>query len=672
MENVNDNSFLCKEKISKLLFKFSVPCVISLLISALYNIVDQIFIGNSELGFLGNAATGVVFPFIVITQAFAWWIGDGCAAHLSICQGRNDVEKSHKSIGSGITLLFIISIVLMIVALLFKEPILKQFGAGEDTLGMASSYLTILCIFFPFFMLQNMLSPVIRSDGSPIYSMLCLAVGAIVNIILDPIFIFVFKWGIEGAAWATVIGQVVSFIISAIYFIKPKTFKMSLKSFIPDFKIFKEPAILGISSFITQIAIVAISLVCNMMLFKYGVLSKYGENIPISIISIQTKVFTVLINLVVGIVLGGQPILGFNIGAGRYDRVKQTYKYILLITLAITVVFTLVNEIYPEAFILLFGDGGEFSDLYLEYGKYTFRIFMSLSIITCFIKMNSLFFQAVEKPVFATVSSLARDLLFFLPLVIILPAIAEKKESGSGIIALLYAAPIADILAGIIAVIFTVYFFKHLGKEKLQDQDNNEEVVCKIQDSKPGLIFTIAREHGSLGKLIGKEFADKMGIPFYSKEIIALAASKSGLCEEYLSNVHSKQALVSSLYLSKEISEEAINAQKEAINKIAEKGSCVIVGRAADYILKDNPNLVSIFIYANYKVRVKNIMEAYNDSEDVSKKNIKSSDDSRAKYYELISNRKWGHKHNYTLCIDSSKGKDEVVNMLYNMFKDKN
>ncbi|RGY98087.1 MATE family efflux transporter [Clostridium sp. AM58-1XD] len=458
MKQTNQNQMLGEEKISKLLVKFSIPCILSLLISALYNIVDQIFVGNSALGYLGNAATGIVFPILIVAQAFAWCIGDGCAAYLSICQGKKDTQNAHRCIGTGIAITLILSMIMLALCAVWREPLLRLFGASNQTIGMAVEYFTIVLCFFPAFMLMNMMNAVVRADGSPAVSMASMSLGAILNIILDPVFIFGLDWGIAGAAWATVIGQTVSFLVSVWYFFRTKSFRLTKKSFVPHFKIFSNALKLGASSFITQMSIVIISLTCNIMLAKYGILSIYGQDIPISVISIETKVFTIVINIVVGIVLGGQPILGYNYGAKKYDRVKETYRTILIATLAVGAVSTLIFEICPQVVINIFGSGNDV--LYLEYATRTFRIFLSLVIFTCVIKMSSIFFQAVGKPVMAVIASLTRDIVCFVPLVILIPAIFEEKHAGSGINAILFAAPAADIIGMIVAVYLTVRYFK--------------------------------------------------------------------------------------------------------------------------------------------------------------------------------------------------------------------
>lgn len=475
---MNQNlQFLETEKISKLMFKFSIPCVLSLLISALYNIVDQIFVGNSELSALGNAATGVVFPIFIIAQAFAWCFGDGCAAYLSICQGKNDTKHVHAMIGTGITMTLLSSIVLMALFYPLKTQLLTLFGASENSIGYAIEYFDVILAFFPIYMLSNMMNAVIRADGSPNWSMLSMLAGALTNIILDPIFIFAAKWGMFGAALATVIGQTVSFIITFIYFFRTKTFRCTFKSLIPQWKDFSHALKLGISSFITQMTIVIISLVCNIYLVKYGATSQYGVDIPIAIIGIESKVFTVVINLVVGIVLGCQPIISYNMGAKRYDRVKELYRKILFCTIAIGVIFTLLFELAPRAVVGAFGAPTNIPnpENYWLFGEKTFRIFLSLITFTCIIKMTSIFFQAVGKPIQAILASFIRDIVCFIPLMILFPSVFGTIE------AILFSAPVADFIGIIVAMGLTLYFFLHTLnqedsiKEKKDNQSANLE-----------------------------------------------------------------------------------------------------------------------------------------------------------------------------------------------------
>ena len=460
MEKQEQTNFLGTEKIPKLMLKFCIPCVLSLLVSALYNIVDQIFVGNSELSTLGNAATGVVFPIFIIAQAFAWWIGDGCAAYMNIHQGRGDNENTHKCVGTGMVITFVASIVLLALFYPLKTQILTLFGASENSIGYAVEYFNIILGFFPIYMLMNMINAVVRADGSPNWSMFSMLAGAIINIILDPVFIFACHWGMSGAAWATVIGQVVSFVISVIYLFRTKTFRLKLKSFIPKMKIFVEAIKLGLSSFIKQLNIVVISLVCNIMLAKYGSMSHYGADIPIAVIGIESKVFTVVINIVVGIVLGCQPIIGYNIGANNIERVKKLYKAILLCTLIVGVMATLLFELAPNVVVGMFGKPTNIPnpDDYWDFAQKTFRIFLALVIFTCTIKMSSIFFQAVGKPIFAVLTSLIRDIMCFIPLICTIPLLM-------GIDGILLSAPIADLIAMTVTVILTIVYFVKLNKK---------------------------------------------------------------------------------------------------------------------------------------------------------------------------------------------------------------
>lgn len=449
-----ENKYLGEGKISKLLLKFSIPCILSLLISSLYNIVDQIFIGNSELGYLGNAATTVVFPITIIAVAFAWCFGDGTAAFLSLSQGRKDTKNVHKAIGNSIVVTIIVSILFVIVGFLFQDKILRLFGASDTSIGLAKDYFVIILSAIPVYMLANVLNPIIRADGSPKFSMASTLVGAIINIILDPVFIFGFKWGIKGAAWATIIGQIVSCIIALVYLTRTKTFKISLDSFKMNITLFGNVTKLGISTFITQMSIVIISLVCNIMLAKYGAMSKYGADIPIAVIGIAMKVFTIVINIVVGIVLGAQPILGYNYGARKFERVKETFKIVIISTVIVGLIATFFFEVCPEIIIKLFGTE---SDLYMEFAVNTFRIFLMFVTFTCSIKVISIFFQAVGEPTKAAIVSLSRDIVCFVPLVIFLPTIM-------GINGALWAAPIADVIGIILSIILVAILFRKIRK----------------------------------------------------------------------------------------------------------------------------------------------------------------------------------------------------------------
>ena len=453
-----DNRFLGEQNIFKLLLKFSIPCILSLLVGALYNIVDQIFIGNSSLHELGNAATGVCFPLTLIAMAFAWGFGDGTAAYLSICQGRKDTEDAHRAVGTAMTMTLLFSLILIAVLLPLRTQILRLFGASDNTIGYAGDYFVIIVAAFPIYMVSNMMTGVIRADGAPGFSMAALVAGALTNIVLDAAFIYGAGLGIKGAAWATVIGEGVTFVVCAVYFFRTKTFRLHPKSFVPAPKILLEVAKLGVSSFITQISIVAISLTGNIILAKYGALSKYGPDVPIALIGIETKVFTIVLNIVIGIVLGAQPIFGYNYGARNFKRIRDTFLIVLALTVGVGLISTVLFEACPQVIYRIFGEGDP-THYYDEFASKLFRIFLMFVTFTCVIKMSAVFLQAVGQPAMAMTASLFRDIVCFIPLTIGLPVAMD------GIDGALWAAPIADGVAILMTAALIFIFFVKFKKQ---------------------------------------------------------------------------------------------------------------------------------------------------------------------------------------------------------------
>lgn len=450
------NAYLAQQPIGRLLLKFSVPCVLSMLVSALYNIVDQIFIGQS-VGYLGNAATNVVYPFTVVALALALLIGDGGAALLSLSLGRGDGETSHKSIGVAVVMTAVTGILLMAAGFAFTGPILKLFGATQACYGYAWEYMRIILLGIPFYVFTSGMNSAIRADGSPGYSMMATVVGAVLNLILDPIAIFVFDMGVQGAAIATVIGQVVSCVVTVLYFRKPKSFRFQKESFRLRAKTIKTVCQLGISSFITQTAIVIVISVANNMITAFGPQSRYGADIPLSVVGIVMKVFGIVIAFSVGIAVGGQPIIGYNYGAKNYKRVFHAYRLVILANLAIGLIATLLFEFCPQAIVNLFGSE---SALYNEYADLCFRIFLGGILLCCVQKASSIFLQAIGRPVKAAVLSLSRDALFLVPGVIVL-------ASCFGVTGMLWAAPLADVLAFLLTAVLVFLEYKSVAlKEK--------------------------------------------------------------------------------------------------------------------------------------------------------------------------------------------------------------
>lgn len=457
----NNNNYLVNEKIGKLLIKFSIPCILSLLISALYNIVDQIFIGNSNVGAIGNTATTIVFPLTCIALAFALMLGDGAAAYMSLCLGKNDKTKVSKSVGNATTLGIITSILFLIIAFPLLKNILFLFGARTD-LALEKSYEYGFIILFgiPFYILGTMYNSIIRADGRPQFAMISMVAGAICNIILDAIFIFSLNMGLTGAALATIIGQIVSFIISVIFIIKPKCYRLKLNDFIIDKNVFVDILKLGLSSFLTQISIVIISVVSMNMLSKYGLNSKYGSDDPQAIIGVTMKIFTIFVNIAVGIAAGAQPIVGYNYGANKLKRVKDLYKKIVISTIIVGAIATLLFQLAPGFVIQIFGSNSKKPDLYKEFGILSIRIYLLLIIFTLIQKVTAIFLQSIGKPYKAMILSLIRDVIVFVPATIIMPMFL-------GINGILWAAPIADIFGIVFTIIFTIIELKKLKIQKI-------------------------------------------------------------------------------------------------------------------------------------------------------------------------------------------------------------
>ena len=450
----NTNRYLAEEKIGKLLLKFSIPCIMSLLVSALYNIVDQIFIGRG-IGYLGNGATNVVFPIAIISLAIALMIGDGCAAFLSLCQGKKDLRSAKKSVGNALTLLVVIGIVMTALFAIFKTQILMAFGATENNFAYAGEYFNFIIMGIPFFVVGNGLNSIIRADGSPKFAMITTLLGCIINVILDPVAIFGLGWGMMGAALATITGQIVTAICGLVYLTRAKSVKLDLESFVPSIDIIGKFMPLGISSFLTQISIVVIMGVMNNILVKYGATSKYGADIPLTVVGIVMKVFQIVVSVCIGIAAGSQPVIGYNYGAGEYKRVREIFLTIVKAEAVVGFVALFLFEAFPLQITAIFGseDG-----LYNEFAVLSFRLFLSMIVLTCIQKSVSVFLQALGKPVMSMGLSLLREFVLSVPLAIVLPIFF-------GVEGALYSAPIADIGSMIAVVIMSVIMLREL-KEK--------------------------------------------------------------------------------------------------------------------------------------------------------------------------------------------------------------
>ena len=431
------------EKISKLLKDFAIPSIMASLVGSIYNIVDQIFIGQG-VGYLGNAATNVAYPFSTICLAIALLVGIGSASRVSLCLGRKEPKAAAKAAGNGIVLMGIFGIIYLLVGEAFLSLLLKAFGATTDVFPYAKQYASITLIGMPFLIVTNGMSNLIRADGKPKYSMVCMVMGAIINTILDPLFIFVFGWGIKGGARATVIGQAVSGVLVIIYFAKFRKMRLTSHMFRPRMEYLKMIASLGMASCMNQIAIAVVQISMNNILRHYGADSVYGTDIPIACVGIISKVNQVFLSICIGISQGCQPIWGFNYGASRYDRVRKTYRCSVTACTVIATVFFVCFQLFPHQIVGLFGTG---SELYFQFAERYLKIFMLLTFANGIQPMSAGFFTSIGKAKLGVIMSLTRQLVFLLPLIVIFPLFM-------GIDGVMYAGPIADTAAFILAVVF--------------------------------------------------------------------------------------------------------------------------------------------------------------------------------------------------------------------------
>jgi len=433
------------ERLGRLIARFAIPAIISMLVSSLYNIVDQIFIGRG-VGLLGNAATNVAFPVSIICTATALLLGIGGASNYNLESGAGNQKKASKIAGTALALLVISGIVIAVVTLSFLNPLLHLFGVTKQVLPYAQDYTGITAFGIPFLILTTGGNHLIRADRSPSYSMICMLTGAIINTILDPLFIFGFSWGIKGAAWATVIGQVVSGIMVIVYFVKLKKMELSLDMLKPRIQYAKDIVSLGMASCINQVAMAVVQIAMNNTLRFYGEQSVYGADIPLACVGIISKVNMVFMAICIGISQGCQPIWGYNYGAKRYDRVRLAYKLAFRIAVTVGVVFFLCFQLFPHSITALFGNG---TPEYFQFAKRYFRIFMFMTFINGIQPMSSGFFTSIRKALLGAFVSLTRQVIFLLPLILFLPRFM-------GIDGVMYAGPVADGAAAVVAIVLAM------------------------------------------------------------------------------------------------------------------------------------------------------------------------------------------------------------------------
>ena len=456
------NQFLGTERIGKLMRQYAIPCIISLLVGALYNIVDQIFIANaSYLGSYGNAANTVVFPLTVVALAIAVFIGDGCCAFVSIALGRNAHEDAHKSIGNAVVLCVASSIILTVIYLLFSEPILALFGGtvNSETHVFAKEYFFYITLGIPFYMFGQSMNPIIRSDGSPKFAMIATVFGAITNVILDPIFIYGFHWGMMGAAIATVIGQILTAALSIWYLCHMKVITLKKSSFHLNWTLIPKFLILGLTSFLAQVSLVISMAAVQNMCMKYGAKDPiFGQpelaQIPLAVLGIVMKFFQIAISIAIGMAAGCIPIAGYNVGAKKMERAKSLFSRLLLAELIVGGIALLIVEIFPLQIAMLFGSANE-SAYYADFTVKCFRIYLCLMPLANLNKGTFIYLQALGKAFASTAVSMTREIIFGVSLPIILPIFF-------GLDGLLWSFPAADLLTFVIAVFFIRQTYREL------------------------------------------------------------------------------------------------------------------------------------------------------------------------------------------------------------------
>lgn len=449
---------LGEEKIGRLLVRFAVPSVISMLVSALYNIVDQIFIGNG-IGINGNAATNVAFPLSTLCTSLALLFGIGGAANFNLCMGAGEHKKAGKYVGNAIFLLLSSGVLLCVLVRIFLQPLMLLFGATEDTLAYSLEYTGITSFGFPFLILSTGGSALIRADGSPKFSMACMLSGAVINTIFDPLFIFGFQMGMAGAAWATVLGQIISGCMVLWYLLHFRSVRLEKQYFLPKLRCCLRVAALGTSNCFNQIAMMVVQVVMNNTMTFYGALSVYGQEIPLACSGIINKVNMIFFSLVIGISQGLQPITSFNYGAKKYGRVWNSYRLAVTAGTAISLVSFLCFQLFPRQIISLFGSG---SEEYFVFAERYFRIFLFCTFINGIQPITSNFFTSMGKAPRGILMALTRQVIFLLPLLVILPMFW-------GIDGVMYAGPIADTAAALLAITLVLIERKKLlAMEKTQ------------------------------------------------------------------------------------------------------------------------------------------------------------------------------------------------------------
>ena len=616
---MNESAYLGTEKTGKLLFKFAMPCIFGLIIQSLYNIVDQIFVGQG-IGMIGNAATGIIFPLTMIGLGFGVFFGDGVATTVSVALGRGEGRNVHKAVGTSLTVALLVGIIYTIIYYIAGDKLLYFVGATENNIEMTRQYGAVIFMMMPIFIVQT--------------------------------------------TYATIIGQLLSFIIYALYFGRVKNFKLQKDSFIPKFSVLKRIMALGSSSLLTQLAVVVVTVVNNILLVTYGAASSYGSDVSLAAFVVIMKLFQIVLCIAIGIAAGGQPIVGYNYGANKFDRVKEILNKMLLWTFVSCGICWALFQIFPTFFVELFGSDNA---SYIVVATKCLRIYLMFLVFACLSKVCAIFLQSIGEARLAAPLSVFRD--------IVLIASSVVLARIYGIDGIFYAAPFTDIITTMLTVVLMVKVVTSMGTitkqvissttDKLTTEDRENVLSNLIKPSKTGIIIAISREHGTAGKRIGEEVAKRLNIPFYCTEIMQIASAESGMSDVFIRDINTNEnTAFGGYYMSSSAVQQAMTAQAKAINRIADAGSCVMVGRACSYVLKERKNVVKVFIHAPFEYKVDKVIEMYHDTKDKAEAFVKKSDNARAMYYKSVSGHEWADSDQYDLSINANIGIEKVANVI--------
>lgn len=658
------NSYLETERLGKLMQRYGIPCVISLLVAALYNIVDQIFIANADyLGSYGNAANTVVFPLTVVALALAVVIGDGYCAFVSISLGANQKEQAHRSIGNSVLLSILAGVGLMVIYLIFQEPILTLFGGrvNEQTFSFSREYFFYITLGIPCYIFGQAMNPIIRSDGSPKFAMVSTLAGAVVNLILDPVFLFVFRWGMMGAAVATVLGQILTAALSIWYLCHMKAVRLERKSFGLYGCLMKKFLPLGLTSFLAQISLVISMAAVQNMCTKYGALDPvFGQpeyaQIPLAVLGIVMKFFQIVISISIGhggwlypgsgIQYGSRPpgpgqeaVLlsadcrssGGRCGAGYSGAFSGAVDRDFWREKRECLLYSVRGEELPDLSVYDGTGHGQQRDLYLSAGHR-----QGGCLCTALVCKRGGVWCGAGDP-FAAVLGPGWPAVF-------LPRGRYPDFPPVGGCDILYPT--------------------------------NPEIWRGAERMK-NRIVTISREFGSGGRTVGKKLAQKLQIPCYDQEIIEKIAAESGFAEDYIrdrSEYSPHTSWIANAFSERSFSgvnnQDAIwMLQRKIILDLAAQGPCVIVGRCADYILRNVADCLRVFIHADFDKRAERIVEVYGETDVPTEKRLRDKDKRRAAYYQFYTDTKWGLAQNYHISLDSGTiGIDRCVELLADLY----